>query len=271
MSQIAIDAARWASVLALAIACTPGERPMHVDRAAVALGRVSAPPALYFTLRDAGPRPDSVTRIEVDAAQAVAMQSPQPHRRPASGTSAAAMMMMVSAAPIRADGTLRFAPGGYEGALWGLRRPLVPGDSVRVTVTLASGRSVSASAPVVAHADLETILDPEAARAAAATEPTVSEGRALYRTNGCITCHGADGHGDGPVARDLLPPPRDFRVAAAFTGGTDVAGIALTLAVGVPSGGSMPYYAHLSEHERRALARYVISLRTSSTTRTTDR
>lgn len=261
MSHIMVDAARWTTVLALAIACTPGGSPVKLERAAVALGRAGAPPALYFTVRDAGTRPDSVTRIEVDAAQAVMMQSPQPHR----STSSAAMMM-VSSAPIGAGGSLRFAPGGYEGTLWGVDRALAPGDSVRVTVMLASGRAATAMAPVVAYAALEATLDPEAARTAPATEPTVAEGLKLYRSNGCMSCHGPDGHGDGPVARDLIPPPRDFRVAAAFTGGTDVESIALTLAVGVPSGGSMPYYAHLSNHERRAIARYVISLRTTTTT-----
>jgi mono/diheme cytochrome c family protein len=263
MSHITIDAARWTTVLAFAIACTTEARPVTVERTAVALGRTGAPPALYFTVRDAGARGDSVTRIVVDAAQAVAMQSPRPHRVPTSGTSSAAMMMIVSSAPIGAGGTLRFAPGGYEGALWGLRRALAPGDSVRVTVMLASGRAATAVAPVVAYADLEATLDPSSS-AGPATEPTVAEGLKLYRSNGCIGCHGPDGHGDGPVARDLLPPPRDFRVAAAFTGGTDVESIALTLAVGVPSGGSMPYYAHLSNAERRAIARYVISLRTTT-------
>lgn len=267
MSHIGVDAARWTSVLAIAIACTPGGRPVNVERAAVALGRAGAPPALFFTVRDAGTRADSVTRIQVDAAQAVAMQSPQPHRLPNSDTSSAAMMMMVSAAPIGAGGTLRFAPGGYEGALWGMRRTLAPGDSVRVTVMLASGRSASAMAPVVAYADLEATLDPSGAGAGPAAEATVAEGLKLYRSNGCIGCHGPEGHGDGPVARDLIPPPRDFRVAAAFTGGADAESIALTLAVGVPSGGSMPYYAHLTNHERRAIARYVISLRTTTPSR----
>lgn len=267
MSHLAAEAARWTSVLAFAIACTPGVGSVPVERAAVALGRPGAPPALYFTVVGAGARPDSVVRIEVDAAQAVAMQSPQPHRLPTSGTSSAAMMMMVSAAPISAQGTLRFAPGGYEGALWGMRRALAPGDSVRVTVKLASGRSGTAVASVVAYADLEATLDPSSVADGPAAEPTMAEGLKLYRSNGCISCHGPDGHGDGPVARDLIPPPRDFRVAAAFTGGADAESIALTLAVGVPSGGSMPYYAHLSNHERRAIARYVISLRTTSTTK----
>lgn len=26
----------------------------------------------------------------------------------------------------------------------------------------------------------------------------------------CVACHGAEGHGDGPAAANLKPPPRDF-------------------------------------------------------------
>jgi mono/diheme cytochrome c family protein len=35
-------------------------------------------------------------------------------------------------------------------------------------------------------------------------------GQAAYRVL-CVECHGADGRGDGPAAKLLDPPPRDFR------------------------------------------------------------
>jgi mono/diheme cytochrome c family protein len=64
------------------------------------------------------------------------------------------------------------------------------------------------------------------------------------------------------VARTLNPPPRDFRTASAFKNGADEGAIAQTLATGIPGGGAMPLYAHLTDRERRSLALYVISLRT---------
>jgi high-affinity iron transporter len=95
-------------------------------------------------------------------------------------------------------------------------------------------------------------------------EATAAEGRALYRQNGCGTCHGASGHGDGPVGKTLDPRPRDFRDAAAFKNGLDAAAIAETIATGIPEGGRMPRFSHLTEWERRSLALYVVTLREPS-------
>jgi high-affinity iron transporter len=104
-------------------------------------------------------------------------------------------------------------------------------------------------------------------------DPSLEVGRDLYRQNGCASCHGPEGHGDGRVAGTLATKPRDFRDTAAFKQGTDVADIADTIATGVvelaqrnwPGGEHhhqvMPQFNHLSEWERRSLAVYVISLR----------
>lgn len=266
MSHIRHTATRWACALACAGACAAGERPVHIEHAGATVGILSAPAVVYFTVRDEGTRPDTVTAIAVDAAQATLMETPQPHRLPQGGAGSAAMMMPVTRVPLSSRGRVRFAPGGYTGMLYNLRRPLSPGDSVHLTVTLASGRRAFASVPVVAYPDLERTLSPDdlAHASRAAVTPTVAAGEQLYRSNGCASCHGPDGHGDGPVGRSLIPPPRDFRVAAAFKAGTDMESIALTLAIGVPAGGSMPLYAHLTNDERRALARFLISLRTTS-------
>jgi high-affinity iron transporter len=97
-------------------------------------------------------------------------------------------------------------------------------------------------------------------------EDEVARGKQLYGANGCGTCHGHEGRGDGPVARTLTPPPRDFRDQAAFKNGADPASIANTLATGLTrDGGQMQSYFHLSDRERYLLARYVISLRESGT------
>lgn len=41
---------------------------------------------------------------------------------------------------------------------------------------------------------------------------TLNHGRDLYRMH-CVSCHGESGAGDGPAARSLEFPPRDFRSA----------------------------------------------------------
>ena len=52
-------------------------------------------------------------------------------------------------------------------------------------------------------------------RSSPPVEPEIS-GRVLYATNGCGACHGQEGKGDGPIAKTLTPPPRDFRDGASF-------------------------------------------------------
>ena len=90
----------------------------------------------------------------------------------------------------------------------------------------------------------------------------IEQGKTLYAANGCGTCHGATGRGDGPVAKTLSLPPRDFRDA--FKNGTDPSSVANTIATGLTRDGrQMQSYFHLSDRERHLLARFVISLRES--------
>lgn len=117
------------------------------------------------------------------------------------------------------------------------------------------------------------------AACAQAPLPTVREGRTLYAENGCASCHGATGRGDGPTSATLEPKPRDFLDAGAFKNGFDVQAIATTIANGIlvdaPHGTGatgapihhqqgMPKFPHLSDVERQSLALYVMSLRGSS-------
>ena len=104
------------------------------------------------------------------------------------------------------------------------------------------------------------------------TRPSVSQGRALYQTNGCASCHGPEGHGDGPMAPRLPASPIDFRNVSLFKRGTTENAIAKTLAEGVSIEHTtpalhqthhellMPKFDHLTEIERRSIALYVISL-----------
>lgn len=117
--------------------------------------------------------------------------------------------------------------------------------------------SIRPAAALLAAATLTVACNRSAA-------PSVAEGRALYLANGCASCHGSSGLGDGPIGKTLNPRPRDFRDSAAFRNGTDVASIARTIASGIPMGGAMPLFAHLTDGERRDLAAYLISLRSQS-------
>jgi mono/diheme cytochrome c family protein len=103
--------------------------------------------------------------------------------------------------------------------------------------------------------------------------PSVSQGRTLYRANGCASCHGPDGHGDGPLAPHLPATPIDFRNVSLFKRGATQDDIAETLREGVSQVHTipvlhqthhellMPKFDHLTKTERRSIALYVISLR----------
>jgi len=95
----------------------------------------------------------------------------------------------------------------------------------------------------------------------------------LYGANGCASCHGPEGHGDGPLARNLPAAPIDFRNLSLFKKGTSEDDIAQTLLEGVSMTHTvpalqqthhvlvMPKFDHLTKNERRSIALYVISLR----------
>lgn len=272
MSHIGVGGGRWTPIAAWAIALTSGvvsgcarEVPrVHLERAAVIVDAVGAPAAAYFTVRDERARGDSVMGVEADIAQFATMVSPQPHRMPTSGASQWMLMVPVAAVPLGRTGQVRFAPGGHTARLFNLQRQLAVGDSVRLVVRLRSGRTATTSAPVVAFVELERVLADSGLVPPSKDPPSLAEGKALYQSNGCISCHGLVGYGDGVVGRTLLPPPRDFRDSLAFKAGRDGDHIAKMLALGIPAGGNMPLYAHLSNQQRASLALYVMSLRGTS-------
>jgi mono/diheme cytochrome c family protein len=102
--------------------------------------------------------------------------------------------------------------------------------------------------------------------------PSATAGRKLYEDNGCIICHGLYGKGDGGARKILHVPPADLRALSKFKRGSSEAAIARTLKEGIevehywPELESthhylaMPKFDHLTETERRSLARYIISL-----------
>jgi len=114
---------------------------------------------------------------------------------------------------------------------------------------------------------------------AGCARPSITQGRALYQENGCASCHGPDGHGDGPLAPNLPAKPIDFRDVSQFKRGTSEDDIAKTLAEGISIVHTipalhhthhellMPQFNHLTKTQRRSIALYVISLRSENSQR----
>lgn len=88
----------------------------------------------------------------------------------------------------------------------------------------------------------------------AATEASILNGHKLFATY-CSPCHGAEGHGDGPVARKLAVPP-DFRSEQVRKRADGF--LYATIRIG---GVIMPSYGHvLSPQERWDLVNFIRSL-----------
>jgi mono/diheme cytochrome c family protein len=105
------------------------------------------------------------------------------------------------------------------------------------------------------------------------SRPTAVKGKELYDSNGCASCHGREGHGDGAIARTIEVPPTDFRHPETFLRGRTPDAIAKTLSEGIAVHLTasatlkqthhllvMPQFNHLSEEERHSLALYVLSI-----------
>jgi len=107
--------------------------------------------------------------------------------------------------------------------------------------------------------------------------PSVRRGQMLYQSNGCATCHGASGRGDGPLASKLGAAPANLQDLGHFKNGAGEEQIARTLAQGIVDPAlaaaqqhhehhelAMPKFDHLSETQRRSIALYVISLQANA-------
>jgi len=133
--------------LFVVLACAKQEEPKPVTyleaRSAWARPADSgATSAVYFVLGNSGAQSDTLTGVEsVDLADATEMHVSTQHD---------GMMHMsrVTSLPLPADDSVAFRPLGAHVMLTGLRRPLLVGDTVTVTLRFVSGRSVEVRAGV---------------------------------------------------------------------------------------------------------------------------
>ncbi|MCP5484796.1 MAG: c-type cytochrome [Spirochaetales bacterium] len=74
----------------------------------------------------------------------------------------------------------------------------------------------------------EESAEPESTAGGMSAE--AQHGQELFVANGCQTCHGERGHGDGPAGQALQPPPRNFQSVADYKQGSTVDDITNTFA-----------------------------------------
>jgi len=88
--------------------------------------------------------------------------------------------------------------------------------------------------------------------------PNLARGRALYDTH-CASCHGATGVGDGPAAKSLDPPPRNFHARERLLALSPFA-LFSTITYGLHGTGMVSYAEQLDEASRWDLTYYVGAL-----------
>lgn len=71
---------------------------------------------------------------------------------------------------------------------------------------------------LLALALLATMLLPRAAAAEAARAAVLADGKQEFE-EACVSCHGAEGKGGGPLASKLVKPPKDLTAIAAANNG----------------------------------------------------
>lgn len=124
-------------------------------------------------------------------------------------------------------------------------------------VAAVAAKAESAQVAALARGLAEDLLASYPIGAVPASPPEPARAAALY-VQQCAACHGPSGHGDGPAAAGLDPPPIAFTDADRAAQRTPLA-LYEVISQGVPGTG-MASFAGLPEADRWALAFYVGSL-----------
>jgi mono/diheme cytochrome c family protein len=102
---------------------------------------------------------------------------------------------------------------------------------------------------------------------AAADEQMIARGKQIFLKQGCSSCHGNEGRGDGQQvmvdAEGLPTRPRDF-TRGIFKGNDDLASIYRRIALGMP-GTPMPASANLKPEQISDLSQFILSLSSKQT------
>jgi copper(I)-binding protein len=105
------------------------------------------PSGAYFTMSNA-----SHTALELDGVESNAFGMAMLHRTQSNGSMST--MEMVHSATVPANGTLKFAPGGYHVMLEQPKHPLTVGSTIDLTFTFGNGEKTTAQCAVKSPATM---------------------------------------------------------------------------------------------------------------------
>jgi copper(I)-binding protein len=134
---------RLTLLLLLATACGGASAPLMIDHAEIRVAPVGAVAASgYLVVHNHGAVADTLASVTTAAADSVSLHESMDHG------DGVMMMMPLEWMAIPAGDSVVFAQGGRHLMLERFAKPLVIGDSVRLTFTFRSGRVLEVTAPV---------------------------------------------------------------------------------------------------------------------------
>ncbi len=147
LPKIFVNCASLAAAALIGAACAPkdapsvGSNPLEAREAWARPADSGAMSAVYFTLGNVGSSADTLVGVSSSVAERTEMHVSTQH----GGTM---HMSPVTSLPLPANDSVMFRPLGAHVMLTNLQRPLLPGDSLTITLQFQSGRSVEVRAGV---------------------------------------------------------------------------------------------------------------------------
>ncbi|AOK08101.1 copper chaperone PCu(A)C [Burkholderia sp. AU28942] len=133
-----IPASLLFALLALQAPATFAASALHADACWIRTMPATAPSSGYFTLKNDGDKPATLTGIDTPA-YGMAMI----HETQTAGSTA--KMVHIDTVDVPAHGSVTFKPKSYHVMLEDARKPVAPGTTVPLTLHFADGAAVSAT------------------------------------------------------------------------------------------------------------------------------